>query len=57
MPRKDQESGLAVYFREDPAGRLWLDERNRFVFRYDKRWLQNEGAIPLSVSLPLKDLV
>ena len=55
MPRKDQESGLAVYFREDPAGRLWLDERNRFVFRYDKRWLQNEGAIPLSVSLPLRE--
>jgi serine/threonine-protein kinase HipA len=53
MRRKDQEPGLAVYFRDDPVGRLWVDERNRFVFQYDRGWLQKEGAIPLSLSLPL----
>jgi len=53
MRRKGQESGLAVYFRDDPVGRLRLDERNRFVFQYDRAWLQKEGAIPLSLSLPL----
>jgi serine/threonine-protein kinase HipA len=53
MRRKDQEPGLAVYFRDDPVGRLWLDERNRFAFQYDRGWLQKEGAIPLSLSLPL----
>ena len=56
MPRKDKEPGLAVYFRDDPVGRLWLDERNRFVFQYHSGWLQKEGAIPLSLSLPLGEL-
>lgn len=53
MSKKDQEPGLAVYFRNDPVGRLWLDKRKRFVFQYDKGWLQKESAISLSLSLPL----
>jgi serine/threonine-protein kinase HipA len=53
MRRKDQIPGLVVYFRDDPVGRLWLDERNRFVFQYDRGWLKKEGVIPLSLSLPL----
>ncbi|HLA00763.1 MAG TPA: type II toxin-antitoxin system HipA family toxin [Thermodesulfovibrionales bacterium] len=45
---------LDVYFQNDLMGHLWLDSRRRFTFRYDQTWLTKLGAIPLSLSLPLK---
>lgn len=48
------EGRLNVYFRDHLAGRLWLDERRHFVFEYDAGWLGQKGAIPLSLSLPLR---
>ncbi len=46
--------GLDVYLWDHLVGRLWLDEKRRFVFQYDAKWLKRKGAIPLSVHLPLK---
>lgn len=47
-------SGLIVYFGKEITGRLWLDEKRRFNFEYDRSWLEKETAIPLSLSLPLQ---
>ncbi|ACM18563.1 HipA domain protein [Geotalea daltonii FRC-32] len=35
------------------VGSLWLDDRKRFCFQYDKRWLAT-SHMPLSLSLPLR---
>lgn len=44
---------LQVRIGESVVGRLWLDERKRFCFRYDEGWLKT-SRIPLSLSLPLR---
>ena len=54
MSNKANESRLDVFFRDTLVGRLWLDERRRFVFEYDGEWLNRKGAVPLSLSLPLR---
>jgi serine/threonine-protein kinase HipA len=46
--------GLDVYLRDQKVGRLWLDEKRRFVFQYDATWINKKGAIPLSLHLPLR---
>jgi len=46
--------GLDVYFRDQKAGRLWLDEKRRFVFQYEAAWINKKGAISLSLNLPLR---
>lgn len=55
MRKKVLENRLDVFFRDHLVGRLWLDERRRFVFQYDGAWLRDTHAIPLSLSLPLQD--
>jgi len=45
--------GLDVYLQEQKIGRLWLDEKRRFVFQYDAEWIRKRGAVPLSLHLPL----
>lgn len=45
---------LNVYLRTDKVGQLWLDSGRGFVFRYDSDWLARDGAIPLSLRLPLR---
>jgi serine/threonine-protein kinase HipA len=47
-------SGLDVYLQEQKIGRLWLDEKRRFVFQYDAEWIGQRTAVPLSLSLPLQ---
>jgi serine/threonine-protein kinase HipA len=47
--------GLDVYLREKKIGRLWLDEKRRFVFQYDRSWIHQKGAVPLSLHLPLRE--
>jgi len=44
---------LLVRIDDAVVGRLWLDERKRFCFQYDKVWLEC-SKIPLSLSLPLR---
>lgn len=46
--------GLDVYLHEQKIGRLWLNEKRRFVFQYDTEWIGQQGAVPLSLSLPLR---
>ena len=45
---------LNVFFGEFLVGVLWLGEKRDFAFRYDPKWLTNDSAIPLSLSLPLR---
>ena len=47
-------SGLDIYLRDQKVGRLWLDEKRRFVFQYDAERIHRKGAIPLSLHLPLR---
>ena len=46
-------AALLVRIDDAVVGRLWLDERKRFCFQYDKEWLEH-SKIPLSLSLPLR---
>jgi serine/threonine-protein kinase HipA len=55
MDERKTESKLDVYFKVSLVGHLWLDEHRHFVFRYDAGWLKQKGAIPLSLSLPLRE--
>jgi len=51
---RSQSPSLDVYCQARPAGRLWLDERRRFVFAYADEWVEAPDAFPLSLSLPLR---
>lgn len=46
-------TALLVRIGDAIVGRLWLDDRKRFCFRYEQEWLKS-SKIPLSVSLPLR---
>ena len=46
---------LGVYLKNEKVGILVLDKSRRFVFTYDKNWLQQVTAIPLSTALPLQE--
>jgi len=46
--------GLDVYLQEQKIGRLWLDEKRRFIFQYDAKWTGQQGAVPLSLGLSLR---
>ena len=46
-------AALSIRIDDVVVGRLWLDERKRFCFQYDKEWLER-SKIPLSLSLPLR---
>lgn len=51
---KDSNGRLSVFFRDRLVGHIWLNPRRRFIFQYDKGWLADANAIPLSLSLPLQ---
>lgn len=46
---------LYVFLRNKLAGTLCLDKKNRFIFKYDKAYLESEEPAPLSVVLPLTE--
>ena len=46
-------STLSVWFFSDHVGTL-LYENGNLSFRYDRAWLENPAATPLSCSLPLE---
>jgi len=46
--------GLDVFLHEQKIGRLWLNEKRRFVFQYDVDWIRQQGAVPLSLRFPLR---
>jgi serine/threonine-protein kinase HipA len=45
---------LNVFLNNLTVGKLWLDDKRRFVFQYDERWLATPRPLPLSLSLPLR---
>jgi serine/threonine-protein kinase HipA len=45
---------LVVYLKDAIVGHLWLDERRRFVFQYNREWLNNPESMALSLNLPLR---
>lgn len=45
---------LKVYFGNEKAGSLESTENRGVIFSYDKNYLQNKNAVPLSASLPLQ---
>ncbi|MFH1727167.1 MAG: type II toxin-antitoxin system HipA family toxin [Pseudomonadota bacterium] len=48
---------LYVYFENILLGEVWLDEKSRFCFKYDKDYLKLDKAFPLSIQLPLREEV
>ena len=46
---------LAVYFHGHLAGRLVLRDRGLTSFQYDRTWLSRGDAVPVSLSLPLRE--
>ena len=46
---------LSVYLHISLAGYLWLSDTNRYSFQYDPDYLENPEAIPLSLSLPMRE--
>jgi len=46
---------LSVYLHNSLIGYLWLSETSRFSFQYDPGYLENPDAIPLSLSLPIRE--
>lgn len=50
----EKSSRLDIFFRDNIAGSLWLDNRRSFVFQYNPEWL-NVAKFPLSISLPLRN--
>lgn len=52
-----QESDeLAIYYEDSIVGRIGTDESGRMTFRYLDQWLNQNGAFPLSVSMPLSEI-
>lgn len=45
---------LSVYLNSTHVGQLWLDDQRRFLFQYEQQWLHAPHAIPLSLSLSLR---
>ena len=46
---------LSVFLHNSLAGYLWLSDTNRYSFQYDPDYLEDPEAIPLSLSLPMRE--
>jgi len=46
-------NNLSVYYHGESIGTLNINKGHRYTFSYSEEWLQNENAIPISISLPL----
>ncbi|HEX3628240.1 MAG TPA: type II toxin-antitoxin system HipA family toxin [Verrucomicrobiae bacterium] len=55
MPRKRQHIPLLVLLNNRPVGQLQKEPGGTISFRYDEKWLSGENAIPVSLSLPLRE--
>jgi serine/threonine-protein kinase HipA len=55
MSRRSRHPQLQVYLNADLVG-VWLKEASgAIVFRYDPSWVAREDAVPISLSLPLRE--
>lgn len=55
MPRRRTHAPLQVYLNNHFVGRLTKDPGGAIGFRYDESWLGWDSAIPVSLSLPLRE--
>ncbi|RUU12696.1 type II toxin-antitoxin system HipA family toxin [Mesorhizobium sp. USDA-HM6] len=55
MPRRRRHEPLRVLLNNRPVGHLTMDPSGAIGFRYDEGWLSWEPAIPVSLSLPLRE--
>jgi serine/threonine-protein kinase HipA len=55
MARRPARAPLNVYLNARLVGRLRRESSGAIDFQYDKDWLAWENAIPVSVSLPLRE--
>lgn len=55
MSRRRQHAPLHIYLNNRPVGHLLKEPGGAISFRYDDSWLNWENAIPVSLSLPLRE--
>jgi serine/threonine-protein kinase HipA len=55
MPRRRTHAPLRVLLNNRPVGRLSKAATGAIDFQYDSRWLEWEHALPVSLSLPLRE--
>jgi len=55
MPRKRQHTPLRVLLNNQVVGHLLKEPRGAISFRYHEEWLASDRAIPVSLSLPLRE--
>src|SRR5437016_8735474 len=55
MPRQRQHTPLRVLLNNHLMGRLLKESRGTITCRYDESWLSRDNAIPVSLSLPLRE--
>ncbi|WP_024513285.1 type II toxin-antitoxin system HipA family toxin [Bradyrhizobium sp. ARR65] len=55
MPRRRQHVPLRVYLNNRLVGHLLKESGGAISFRYDESWLTWQNAIPVSLSLPLRE--
>jgi len=55
MPRKSQYTPLRVLLNNRLVGHLLKEPGGRIAFRYDASWLDRGQAVPVSLSLPLRE--
>jgi serine/threonine-protein kinase HipA len=55
MPRRRQHAPLRVYLNNRLVGHLIKEPGGATSFRYDESWLEWTSAIPVSLSLPLRE--
>jgi HipA N-terminal domain len=55
MPRRRQHAPLRVYLNNRLVGHFQKEPGGAVSFRYDDSWLGWENAIPVSLSLPLRE--
>lgn len=55
MPRRRQNAPLHVYLNNRLVGHLLKEPSGAIDFQYDESWLEWENALPISLSLPLRE--
>lgn len=55
MPRRPRHAPLNVFLNSRLVGRLNRESSGAIDFRYDQAWLDWEHALPVSLSLPLRE--
>ena len=55
MGRRPRHAPLRVYINSSLVGHLTKDASGAIAFRYDESWLAKPFAMPVSLSLPLRE--